>query len=302
LAQCGETSAVTSCDGNDDLGVNAAHSVTIRAGGGGGAYSLTSTTGPLTIGGGGLRIVSPSNRSRTRIGIPIVLGVDEEWTFDKGIATFDGGVSATSALTADLSAGASLELSANFDVGDLNLIGVSGRGPRATVVLNGVDLNGSGTFPVALTGVELRGYGHVGPLTASGSTLVIGRGYVRGAHGPGVLTSGGDVSLDSTTKVTFDDLGSATAGGDGYPQFVAAGNVTLGSATLQLDTACASSVGDVFTIVNGRSVSGTFSRPGGRAIANGDVIAATALSGRCTDFFKVAYTPNSVTATQVPPA
>lgn len=98
--------------------------------------------------------------------------------------------------------------------------------------------------------------------------------------------------------MTFDDLGSATPG-DGYPQLLASGNVTLGSAVLRLDSACSTVVGDSFTIVRGASVSGTFAGSDGRTIANNDIIEATPIGARCTDYFRIKYRAGKVTATQV---
>jgi hypothetical protein len=180
------------------------------------------------------------------------------------------------------------------------VIGAPGRRQvRAQVRLSGGNLNGGGTFPMSLVNVELDGFGRVGPLAASDVSLTVGRGYVPGVQGPGRMTSSGDVSLDSQTHVTFDDLASTTSG-DGYPQLLASGSVTLGSAVLQLDSACSTVVGDSFTIVRGASVSGTFDRSDGRTIANNGVIEATAVGARCTDFFKITYRTGMVTATQVP--
>jgi len=299
LAPCDGADATAYCVGLDDMGDNAAHGVVIDGGSGTGGYTLTSTQGSLALGSGGLTISPRSDSSRTTIGIPITLWADQIWQIGGGTTAFEGAVLGSSALTMHLAATTTLELSANVDVGDLNVIGGPGRRQvRAQVLLNGGDLNGGGTFPMSLVNVKLDGYGRVGPLAASDASLTVGRGYVPGVHGPGRMTSSGDVTLDSETRVTFDDLGSTTSG-EGYPQFLASGSVTLGSAVLQLDSACSTVVGDSFTIVRGASVSGTFARPDGRNIANNDVIEATPVGARCTDFFKITYRTGRVTATQV---
>ncbi len=300
LAPCDRATATASCVAFDDLSDNAAHGVVIDAGSGVGGYTLTSTQGSLALGNGGLTIGPRRASAHTTIDIPITLWADQIWQIGGGTTAFEGAVQGSSALTMHLAATTTLELSANVNVGDLNVIGAPGRRQvRAHVLLSGGDLNGGGTFPMSLVNVELDGFGRVGPLAASDASLTVGRGYVPGVQGPGRMTSSGDVSLDSETHVTFDDLASTTSG-DGYPQLLASGSVSLGSAVLQLDSACTTVVGDSFTIVRGASVSGTFDRSDGRTIANNDVIEATAAGARCTDFFKITYRTGMVTATQVP--
>jgi len=301
LAQCDQGGDSASCTALDDLGTNEVHSITIGGGNrGGGGYTLTATTGSLALGRGGLKISTRDDASHTEFGIPITLWADQIWQIGAGTASFSGGVYGSSALTLRLSARTNLDLSANVDVGDLNVIGTSGHGPtRARVVLTGSDLNGGGTFPVAMVNVALEGYGHIGPLATSNTSLTIGAGYLPGARSPVELRSTGDVSLDSSTRVTFDDLGSVASRGVGYPQLRASGSVTLSSAVLQLNSACSTVIGDSFTIVRGASVSGTFASPDGGTIADNDVIEARSPSAKCTDYFKITYKPGTVTATQV---
>ena len=310
LAACDQD--IASCAVRNDVSANAAHKITIRSSGAaaytftsgsgtsgsGTSGSGTSGSGTLTLGSGGLEVTGSSARSRTTIGIPIVLGTDQVWNLSGGMSTFDSTIGGSSALTMNLSSGTSVDLSANLDVGDLSLIDVSGSGPRTDVILNGGDLNGGSGSPMAVAGVALGGYGHLGPLAAADTSLTVGRGYAGAVHGTGTLTSSGDLSLDSRSSLTFNDLATPGLPGDGYPQLVVTGALTLGSASLRLDTTCAPSVGDSFPIVRGRSISGTFTADG-RAIANGDVIKATAVGARCTDFFKIVYRATLVTAIAV---
>jgi hypothetical protein len=298
IAQCDSGRDLAYCASEDDLGTNAVNSVTISGGGPDGAYSLTSATDALELGRGGLTVSPPNNSSRTRITIPVTLEAGQIWTFDRGTTDFDGAVSGTSALTVDLSSPATLDLSGNVDVGDLNLIGAAHRGrSRARVILNGSDLNSSG-LPVAIVSLVLSGYGHVGALAASDTALTIGGASARGVDSAGVLTSSADISVDHSSSVTFD-LGTAHIGGDSYPQLLAAGNVSLGSAALNLGSGCNIRYGDTFTLVKGASVSGTFTQPDGRTIANDDVIRATPEDTRCSSYFKVTYGAGTVTATRV---
>ncbi len=297
LAACDERPGA-SCVVHDDLNTTAAHNVTIQSGPTG-AYTFTSGSGSLTLGSGGLNIAAAGDRSRATVGIPIVLGADQVWNMSGGVSAFDGSIGGSKALTLNLSAGASLDLKDNLDVGDLSVIDVSGSGPRARVVLNGGDLNGGSGSPMDVDGIALGGYGHLGPLAASSTSLTVGRGYTGPKHGTGALTSSADLSLDSSSGVTFDDLAYPGTPGDGYPQLAVEGVVTLGSASLRLDTTCRPSVGDAFPIVTGRSISGTFTA-GGKPIANGDVIRATAVGARCADDFKILYSANTVTAVDAP--
>ena len=220
------------------------------------------------------------------------------WTFSRGVAAFDDTIGGSSALTADLSSGASVDLSANLDVGDLSVFDVSEHGPRPRVTLNGGDLNGSSGSPIMVADIALRGYGHLGPVAASDTALTVGRGYAGAIHGTGAFMSSGDLSLDSLSSVTFNDLARPGTPGDGYPQLAVTGALSLGSASLQLDTNCAPSVGDAFPIVTGRSIVGTFTSDG-TAIANGAVIKATAVGARCSDYFKIVYSGTTVTAIEV---
>jgi hypothetical protein len=230
--------------------------------------------------------------------MPITPATDQVWTLSRGLSEFDGSISGGNALTVNLSSGASLDLSANLDVGDLSVIDVSGKGPRARVTVNGGDLNGGSSSPMSVAGIALDGYGQLGPMAASSTSLTVGRGYAEAVHGTGSFTSSADLSLDSLSGVTFDDLSYPGAPGDGYPQLAVKGVVTLGSASLRLETTCRPSVGDAFPIVTGRSISGTFTS-GGKPVANGDVIRATPVGARCADYFKIVYSANTVTAIDV---
>ena len=297
LAACDEGSR-TSCVVDDNLSANAAHKITIQSSRSG-PYKLTSKPGgSLTLGSGGLEVAAAGNRSRTRVGIPIVLGTDQVWTFSRGVAAFEDTIGGWSALTANLSADASVDLSANLDVGDLSVFDLSGRGPRPRVTLNGGDLNGTSGSPIVVAGIALRGYGHLGPVAASSTALTVGRGYAGAVHGTGAFMSSGDVSLDSQSSITFNDLDRPGTPGDGFPQLAVTGALSLGSAALRLDTTCAPSVGDAFPIVTGRSIVGTFTSDG-TAIANGDVIKAKAVGARCSDYYKIVYSANAVTAIDV---
>lgn len=201
LAPCDEPSGTAYCVGLDDLGTDAARAITIDQGNGSGGYAFTSTRGSLALGNGGLTIHSQADSSRTTVGVPITLWADQVWQIGRGTTLFEGAVNGSSALTMHLTATTALEVLANFDVGDLNVIGASAGGPsRAYILLAGGDLNGGGTFPMSLVNVQLGGYGRVGPLAATDASITVGHGYVPGVRGPGRLASSGDVSLDSATR------------------------------------------------------------------------------------------------------
>jgi hypothetical protein len=274
------------------------HAITVLGGG----YTLTSTAGTLSLGGGGLTIEATGASPRTTIGIPLTFAAGQIWKLGRGLIALDGAVGAWQPLTVHMTAGTTLRLAANFDVGNLNLVGPSGPGSsKARIILDGGDFNTSDGTPVSVADVALAGSAVVGPLSGWDTALTVGRGPAGGTGGPGTLQSVGDVSLAGSSSVTFDDLRSATSAGTGYPQLVAAGNVSLGSAALQLDTACGTSVGDTFTIVQGSSVSGTFTIAGGRTVADDDVIRAVPVGARCRSYFKITYTRDTVVATQVAP-
>jgi autotransporter-associated beta strand protein len=105
-----------------------------------------------------------------------------------------------------------------------------------TTTINGGDLQVDGTLsgPVSLTGGALNGMGTVGPITSgtpvapsTASTLATGDGS-PGFHTPGNLNVQGDVTLNAQTNFFFE-LGSDTPG---ELVVTGSGNVNLGGATL----------------------------------------------------------------------
>jgi autotransporter-associated beta strand protein len=143
-----------------------------------------------------------------------------------------------------------------------------------TTVRNGrlvIDGNQGGSS-VSLQGGILAGVGAVGDLTARGSLLSPGD-----PEAPGILTSQGDVRLDSAT--TFSVRLNGPNAGTNYDQLSLARAVDLASdggagSTLTVSVGFASQVGDMFTIVTtGAGVSNTFQGlPEGATFLVGDML------------------------------
>jgi autotransporter-associated beta strand protein len=156
-------------------------------------------------------------------------------------------------------------------------------GPTAvnagTLLVNGSQPASSVTVA---SGATLGGMGTMGPVTINGILS-------PGVGGSGILHSGNATfNLGSTVAVDLN----GTTGGSGYDQLFVTGTVSLGGPTLAVSVAFPSVTGDIFTIVQSTgAISGGFSGlPEGFMFPSG---------GRT---FRINYTPNTVTLTDVTPA
>jgi autotransporter-associated beta strand protein len=148
-----------------------------------------------------------------------------------------------------------------------------------TLLVNGSQPSSSMTVA---SGATLGGTGTTGPVTANGTVS-------PGVGGPGVLQSGNIAfNLGSTFAVDLD----GTTAGSGYDELFATGPVTLAGPTLAVSVGFASTTGNAFTILQTTgSVSGGF-----LGLADGSTFAS---GGRT---FRINYTTNAVTLTDVTPA
>ncbi len=124
----------------------------------------------------------------------------------------------------------------------------------------------------------LKGTGTVGKLTSTGGTLAPGTS-------PGKLNVT-SLTLDSTNAVDIELDGPVA--GTSYDQIVASGAVNLADATLNIKPSYTPSAGQVFTIITGSSVTGTF-----KNMANNSTVIVDGIT------FKINYTSTSVTLTYV---
>jgi len=283
------------CVVDDDLATNAAYGLTI----GGGSYWMTSSTGALALGGGGLRVDSSRSSARTRIGIPLTLSANQIWHLGPGTTLLEAPIGGYQALTADLAPGATASFFANVDIGWTNVIGPAGARRGAAVVLHGNDLDAASGSPLALVDVALRGDGSLGPVVATGVPITVGQGPTHRGRDAGVVRVIGDMSLDDTSSVTFDDLRGAGGTGDGHPELFVTGNLTLSEPALHLEASCDTAPGATFVVVKAHSLAGSFTDADGRIIADGDVVAGRAVGGGCRPYFRVTYGAGAVTATAV---
>jgi hypothetical protein len=129
---------------------------------------------------------------------------------------------------------------------------------------------------VEVNGGTFKGVGTVGNLTTTGGTLAPG-------NSPGSLAVS-SLTLDATNTLEVELNGSVA--GTSYDQIVASGAVDLGSATLSVKLGFTPTVGQVFTIITGSPVAGTF-----KNLPNGSTIVVDGSA------FRVNYNGTNVTLT-----
>jgi autotransporter-associated beta strand protein len=169
-------------------------------------------------------------------------------------------------------------------IGVLALSGSNTYTGPTTVTAGTLLVNGSqpGSPVTVASGATLGGTGTTGPVTVNG---IIN----PGVGGPGILHSG-NVTFNAGSALALE-LNGTTVGG-GYDQLFAAGTVTLTGPTLTVAVGFPSAPGNTFAIIQSTgAVNGGFSGlPEGFTFTSG---------GRT---FRINYTPNAVTLTDVTPA
>jgi hypothetical protein len=268
----------------------------------------------ITLGAGGIDVTPPGQRSgEPRLETPLTLAADQTWTVN-GAGSRDPGVlvvgpvnGSSSSLTINLSGEDEVGLQNNVDVGPLTL---SGQG---TTYMTG-SLNGISDNPVTVTDLSQLA-AEVDP-QQSGPLAVTDGGGVSVGEGQapdGTLQVNGAASFTSPSSLHLYLDSRGTGGGNNsdpkaasdYSQLTAAGNVSLGGATLKLAQGMLANftcgdlhTGDVYTLVStsGGTISGTFA-----GVANGHDVKLGDVCDRTTDpaVVRINYTPTSVTATVV---
>lgn len=152
-----------------------------------------------------------------------------------------------------------------------------------TFIANAADTSLS-LSPFSMTSGVLGGTDIIGRLSAYGGTVSPG-------NSPGCLYPAGDVAFTadaSSLDIEIDGTSACT----GYDVLNASGDVALNDAVLDVSVLSnySSTYGNIFTIVQGNTVSGTF-----RDLSEGDVITIGAMQ------FRINYTQNSVTLTDITP-
>jgi autotransporter-associated beta strand protein len=148
---------------------------------------------------------------------------------------------------------------------------------EGTLVINGNVKTTTGGN-VSVVGGTLKGVGTVGGITSLGGKIAPG-------NSPGILHVN-SLALNSST--TFEvEIAGATAGTE-YDQTLATGAVDLGGAVLQLLPTYTPTAGQVFTIISGASVAGTFN-----GLADGAEVVANGIT------FRINYTATTVTLTYI---
>lgn len=131
---------------------------------------------------------------------------------------------------------------------------------------------------VSVNGGKLKGTGTVNDLSTSGGTVAPG-------NSPGKLTVG-SLTLDPTNTLEIEIDGNVS--GTSYDVIESSGAVNLAGATLSVKPSYTPSAGQVFTIITGTSVTGTF-----KDRANNSTFVVDGIT------FRINYGSTSVTLTYV---
>lgn len=148
---------------------------------------------------------------------------------------------------------------------------------EGTLVVNGT-LRTTNGGNVNINGGKLKGTGTVRNVTATSGTLAPG-------NSPGTL-SVSTLTLNSST--TFEQEIAGPVAGTSYDQVISNGAVNLGDATLSVKPSYTPSAGQVFTIITGPSITGTF-----KDKANNSTFVVDGIT------FRINYGSTSVTLTYV---
>jgi len=140
-----------------------------------------------------------------------------------------------------------------------------------------------GLSPFSISSGILGGTGIIGGIAVYG-------GGVSPGTSPGCLYPGGDVAFNEPTSSLTIELDGTTQC-SGYDVLNASGVVYLNNAALNIEVGFQPNNGDVFTIVQGSSVVGTFD-----GLADGDTIVAN------NHTFRINYSSDNVTLTYIAPA
>jgi hypothetical protein len=259
------------------------------------------------------------------IGVPIALGAAQTWTVAGGPPLVGGqpnldGLTLSApitgpgaALTVHLSDSADLGLTGDNEVGPVSITGTATSGqpgpfgsgvvsigsPAAASALNAGDGNA-----VAISGITLAVDGALGPLTATGSDLVVGTTFM-----PAGGATAASVALDGSSYVQVNVAGNGATAGTDYSQLRSTGAVALGGAHLVLATvggppsaACPPpALGTVYTLVSTTgSLTGRFDvEDGGVVPVGGPVTGCPPAFAVRIDYHETG-SPQTVTATVVP--
>jgi hypothetical protein len=279
-------------------------------------YFITGSA--ITLGAGGLAtapFAGDKRQGSPDLGVPIELGAPQTWTITGGTQNQQLFVADVMGEAHALAIKLAHSTALNFGSAEVGAVTVSGDGS-----FNGLALAGSAEHPAALNAtdgnpVSLSGgaglfavHGAIGPLTMSGGgQLSVG----EGSNPPGPETGAGElivkggVSLASTStfQPTINQPGEGA--GDDYSQLSATGNVSLGSAHLNIGAANFNAnvftcqvltPGDQATLVTATgSLSGTFN-----GVPNGATVQADCPEGSgIPPTMRIDYTAHAVIATVV---
>jgi hypothetical protein len=269
---------------------------------GGGSIGLGS--GGLTAAPGGAVVVGLGTAD---VGVPLVLAANQSWSLTGNGSADDSGVFLQGGVTGDrYTVDAHLAGAVGVSLGDIETGAFTATGATSTDTgLNAADngviyptsLNATDRHPVTVNDVDLQAYSPtgtsvgLGPLTASGALVEIGRGSTPDT----IVSVSGAVALGAGTVTQFRVDQSGSIPSTDYAQLKATGNVSLGGSLSfwQGGSGSCVGVGSAETLITTTgTVSGQFTN------APSGAIVPLSCSGSPTGA-RISYSGHAVTATIV---
>jgi hypothetical protein len=281
------TNFVQTCHSNNDLTGASFTGISIDTGS---DYRFSGNA--ITLGSGGMTTTrSGSDFFTVGWSPPIALGASQSWSLSQNSTlALSGAVFGSSdTLTVNLSGGSGLYLNADDEVGAFTATGsgiveVGLGGQLNATDGNAVALNNSATLVTV-------GNAAVGPLSGTGGRVSMGIGSTLDT-----LTVNGAANLSSDgTAIGLNTSGASLLS--------ATGAVTLGGSLgfNWTGSSCGTlTPGTTYTIVQGSSVSGTFSNAPAGAVLNVQCFDSAQGKYVTEGVLKIGYTSTSVTATVLP--
>jgi hypothetical protein len=221
---------------------------------------------PITLGSGGLAAApsaSDPGFGSPSFNAPITLGASQTWSITGGSNNQQISVAKVDGAADDLTINFVSE--PFFSIEDHAEVGAFTASSQGVVGLDSASLNGATGNAVDLShGAALfvsGGASSSGPLSLNEDSFQVGD---LNRSGAATLAVSGSVTLGSSSHASFSVNHSGTVAGTDFSQVSATGNVSLGSASLQIwglcETGTALTPGDVDTLITTTgSLSGTFS-------------------------------------------
>jgi hypothetical protein len=321
-----ELSCATGCGNNPNNDVNGLSvpnlSLALGAETGNGDYNISGNSikiGAFDVTTSG--VPNGTNEQGAGVFTPLTLLGSENWSVDiENNSNLDFGKvtgAKSDSLAVALPIGTANNSAGFINFPSINTGPLTFTGSGGISYVTGGDFNSTTDEPVTFKNVGLFVIGpggttkattttKYGPLTLTGAQVQFGNGGNSGQYG--INSVDGDATLNAKTNLSFNSLepgtGATPTPGVNYPQLVSTATVKLGSAQLYLNAACNQTTGTKYTIVSGKTISGTFKNlPSGTTFQmNGDgQTTSCEQPGATAPYVTIKYTSTAVTVTVVAP-